>query len=203
MPQSIAIGLLVLGGVLLLVAVTGGKFKIFVAEVDSPVSNTPVRILAGVLGVAFIVTSLVQGNISGSTPAQTNANTQSASPSSPASGATNQAGSAATSEPKNVPSPQPIPVAQKGQAADSDSSDTSDAPSASNASPKSVVSSNEYAVVFDPPSNIRVAPSKSSDTLCSVTAKTAIRILGTEGNWYQTDICNGRVGYIYRNQVKF
>jgi hypothetical protein len=198
MPQSIAIGLLVLGGVLLLVAVTGGKFKIFVAEVDSPVSNTPVRILAGVLGIAFILASLMQGNIGGSTPAQANASDQSTSPTP---SLTNQPNSAATSEPKSFRGSLPIPVAQKGQAADS--SDASDTPSASNPSPKSVVSSNEYAVVFDPPSNIRVAPSKSSETLCSVTAKTAIRILGTEGNWYQTDICDGRVGYIYRNQVKF
>jgi hypothetical protein len=203
MPQSIAIGLLVLGGVLLLVAVTGGKFKIFVAEVDSPVSNTPVRVLAGVLGVAFILTSLVQGNIGGSTPAQTSANNPSASPSSPASGSTSQPNSAPASEPKSAPGPQPIPVSQNGQAADSDSSNASDTPSASNPSPKSAVSSSEYAVVFDPPTNVRVAPSKSSDTLCSVTAKTAIRILGTEGNWYRTDICDGKVGYIYRNQVKF
>ena len=66
-----------------------------------------------------------------------------------------------------------------------------------------VSSANEFAIVFDPPSNVRVAPSAASGTLCSVTTKTSIRILGSEGSWYKTDICNGNVGYIHRSQVKF
>lgn len=152
MPQSIAIGLLVLGGVLLLVAVTGGKFKIFGAEVDSAVSSAPVRLTAGLLGIAFVLTSLSQAKLGGTSP---------------------------------------------GQATGSDSSST---PSQK---PKSTTSNDEYAVVFDPPSNVRAAPTKTSDVLCSVTAKTSIRILGAEGDWYRTDICDGRTGYIYRNQVKF
>jgi hypothetical protein len=172
MPQSIAIGLLVLGGVLLLVAVTGGRFKIFGAEVDSAVSSAPVRLTAGLLGVAFVLTSLAQARLGGTSPVQAPANNQ------PAPSSSTNSGSA-------------------GQAKGPESSAT---PSQK---PESVTSSDEYAVVFDPPSNVRVAPTKTSDILCSVTARTSIRILGAEGDWYRTDICDGRTGYIYRNQVKF
>ena len=173
MPQSIAIGLLVLGGVLLLVAVTGGKFKIFGAEVDSAVSSAPVRLTAGLLGIAFVLTSLAQARLTGTSPSQAPANSQPTPSSSPDSGSAGQL--AAGSESLSAPSRKP----------------------------KSATSNDEYAVVFDPPSNVRVAPAKTSDVLCSVTAKTSIRILGAEGDWYQTDICDGRPGYIYRNQVKF
>jgi len=64
-------------------------------------------------------------------------------------------------------------------------------------------SANEFAIVFDPPSNVRVAPSAKSGALCSVSEKNSIHILGSEGNWYKTDICGGRVGYIHRSQIKF
>jgi uncharacterized protein YgiM (DUF1202 family) len=147
MPQSISIGMLVLGGVLLLVAITGGNFKIFGAEVDAAVSSSKVRLLSGALGVIFIFISLAQSKLA----------------------------------PQNNP-------------ADS---------SAPKQDAKTVTSSSKYAVVFDPPTNIRALPTTASDTLCSVTAKTAIRILGEEGNWYKTDVCDGKLGYIYSNQVKF
>jgi hypothetical protein len=64
-------------------------------------------------------------------------------------------------------------------------------------------SANEFAIVIDPPSNVRVAPSAASGIICSVTAKKPIRILGSEGNWYKTDICDGKLGYIHRSQIKF
>jgi hypothetical protein len=203
MPQSIAIGLLVLGGVLLLVAVTGGKFKIFGAEVDSAVSSTPVRFLAGVLGVAFVLTSLTQNKLGGDSIGQTPASNPAAS-SSPASGSSAPAsGLPSSSDPSGLQAPQSIPVITKSQPADSESNSTFDTPSASNSNPKSVTSANEFGIVFDPPSNVRVAPSAASGILCSVTSKTSIRILGSDGNWYQTDICDGRVGYIHRSQFKF
>ncbi len=68
---------------------------------------------------------------------------------------------------------------------------------------RTVTSTDGFAFVFDPPSNVRVAPSAASGILCAVTTKTAIRILGTEGNWYKTDIFGGESGYIHRSQVKF
>lgn len=76
----------------------------------------------------------------------------------------------------------------------------SSTPPASNSSPKS--SANESAIVFDPPSNVRIAPSAASDALCSINDRASIRILGSEGNWYKTDICGGKLGYIHRSQVR-
>jgi hypothetical protein len=64
-------------------------------------------------------------------------------------------------------------------------------------------SANGYATVFDPPSNVRAVPSATSGILCSVDNRSSIHILGSEGNWYKTDICGGRLGYIHRSQVKF
>jgi hypothetical protein len=62
------------------------------------------------------------------------------------------------------------------------------------------------ASVFDPPSNVRDKP--NGDIQCSVTNRTAIRILGSTGGqgnhgvWYYTDIC-GRVGVIHSTQIRF
>src|SRR6516162_7913373 len=58
MPQSISIGLLVLGGVLLLVAIIGGNFKIFGAEVSERISSGPLRVFAGLLGIFFVFLAL-------------------------------------------------------------------------------------------------------------------------------------------------
>lgn len=187
MPQSIMIGLLVLGGVLLLIAITGGNFKIFDAEVDSPVKSAPVRILSGVLGLVFIAVALLLNKPAGPQAAANNpavSSSAAAAPAVPGPGASSGSGGAPASQ----------PVAGGGQQALETGS------AASNPS----VSSSEYAIVFDPPTNVRVGPSTGSAVECSVTAKTTIRILGLEGNWYRTDVCgNGQSGYIYRNQVKF
>jgi hypothetical protein len=175
MPQSVVIGLLVLGAVLLLIAVTGGNFKIFVAEVDSPVSNTPVRLLSGILGLGFIAGALILN--------------RSAGPASAPAPASNPAASSSSA------SADPAPGSSAGSNGSSAAQPSASIPP---------VSSSEYAIVFDPPTNVRSEATTSSNVLCSVTAKTTIRILGTEGNWYRTDVCgNGQVGYIYRNQVKF
>jgi Bacterial SH3 domain len=187
MPQSVVIGLLVLGGVLLLIAITGGKFKIFVAEVDSPVSSTPVRLLAGLLGLAFIAGALLL-NRAGVPPDDNPHAGNSGGSSTPASSSGPAGGSGAPA------------VGQQASKPDSGQGAPPGAQQGSNAA----ISSYEYAIVFDPPTNIRLGPATSSNVLCSVTAKTTIRILSTEGNWYRTDVCgNGQTGYIYRNQVKF
>jgi hypothetical protein len=57
MPSSVAIAAFVLGGVLLLVAVVGGKFKLFGAEV-SGAANNPGRWVAGLLGCCLTVVGL-------------------------------------------------------------------------------------------------------------------------------------------------
>ena len=46
MPASLEIGFFVLGAVLLLIALVGGKIKIFVAEVSPKVTSPFIRIIA-------------------------------------------------------------------------------------------------------------------------------------------------------------
>ena len=64
----------------------------------------------------------------------------------------------------------------------------------------SAVSSTGTAIVFDPPSNVRVSP--NGEILCSVKERTSIRILGAEGSWYKTDVC-GSPGFIQAGQLQF
>jgi hypothetical protein len=172
MPQSISIGLLVLGGVLLLVAIIGGNFKIFGAEVDAKISNVPLRLLAGMLGLSFVLLALA--------------------PSLRNSGDSSQ--------------PVANPPSNKAQAipAETKSSEIQPAEQTNPAPPVSKpVSRFGAAIVFDPPSNIRTSPSGSAPILCSVQAKTTINIQENEGNWYSTDVCGGRIGYIHRSQIRF
>jgi hypothetical protein len=51
MPTSVTIGLLVLASVLLLVAILGGNFKLFGAEISGRVSHKGIRWLSGILGL--------------------------------------------------------------------------------------------------------------------------------------------------------
>ena len=62
------------------------------------------------------------------------------------------------------------------------------------------ISSSGAAIVFDPPSNIRVTP--NGVILCSVTGRGSIPIQGKYGDWFKTDYC-GSPGYIHKGQVKF
>jgi len=66
MPQSITIAAFVLGAVLLLIALLGGNFKIFGAEVSGSPGQGP-RMLAGGLGVLFIAIGLL-GSLGSSKP---------------------------------------------------------------------------------------------------------------------------------------
>jgi len=184
MPQTVVIGLLVIGAVLLLIAITGGQFKIFVAEVDTPVSSKSIRLTAGLLGLIFIVGALVLNKVT--PPPHEHHSRDNA-------GRDNGDGSAASSTPAGG-ALQTASVATPGLA--------SVPAGSSGANP--AISNYAYALVFDPPTNIRMGPATSSAVECSVTSKTSVKILGTEGNWYRTDICgSGQVGYIYKGQVKF
>jgi hypothetical protein len=194
------IGLLVLGGVLLLVAITGGKFKLFGAEVDSAVSSKTVRLLSGVLGTLLIVLSIGKSSQdSGSQvqPASARPN-QAPADTTPKPASDSKPGESPVFTAKTAPDPQP-PSAESPDGAGSRATGTPVATPSENPG----VSGDEYAIVFDPPSNVRVLPSSTGFVLCSVTAKISIRILGTDGNYYKTDICHGQVGYIHRSQVKF
>lgn len=68
------------------------------------------------------------------------------------------------------------------------------------ATPAPAVSSAGAAMVFDPPSNIRVTPNGA--ILCAITSRSTIAIQGQEGDWYRTDVC-GSPGYIHRGQIRF
>jgi hypothetical protein len=174
MPQSISIAVLVLGGVLLLVAITGGKFKIFEAEIDSAVSSKLVRLISGAIGLILITVALTLGSPVSKPDASKN----------------------------DTPTPQPSQAPAAQTHADQPASVQADPTPVPPAPASNATSSMGAAIVFDPPSNIREAANASSNILCSVTQKTTIHILRSEGNWYVTDVC-GKPGYIYRNQVKF
>jgi hypothetical protein len=61
MPQSITIAAFVFGAVLLLIAIVGGNFKIFAAEVSATTGKFG-RVVAGIAGVILIVVGLVGSN---------------------------------------------------------------------------------------------------------------------------------------------
>ena len=61
-------------------------------------------------------------------------------------------------------------------------------------------SSSGSALVFDPPSNIRVSP--NGDIICSVTSRGEIPIQRKYGEWYQTNYC-GEPGFIHQSQIRF
>jgi hypothetical protein len=184
MPQSIAIGLLVLGGVLLLIAILGGNFKIFGAEIGEKISSGPIRMLAGVLGIAFIFLALSPGRLaSGGNPPSTATSPSATSPtaSSPA------AASPATASPVTASPAEPLT--------------TGPSPATTKDDPGST-SKSGAGIVFDPPSNIRVSPLGTAPILCSVQTKRTINLLSSNGPWYATDAC-GSIGYIHKSQIKF
>ena len=61
-------------------------------------------------------------------------------------------------------------------------------------------SSPNRAVVFAPPSNVRVAP--NGNILCAVRSRTTIDTYGSIGDWYYTDVC-GQMGVIHASQIQF
>jgi len=54
MPVSLDIAFFVFGAILLFLALLGGRFKLFGAEVSAKTTNKPVRIIAFLLGIALI-----------------------------------------------------------------------------------------------------------------------------------------------------
>ena len=58
MPDNIKIGAFVFGAILVLIAILGGNFKLFGAEVASTVSNRWLRFISFVLGTALVILTL-------------------------------------------------------------------------------------------------------------------------------------------------
>jgi hypothetical protein len=65
MPASVQIGAIALGGVLVLIGLVGGNFKLFGAELAATISNSYLRFVAFAFGTFLIIAAL---NSSGSTP---------------------------------------------------------------------------------------------------------------------------------------
>ncbi len=64
----------------------------------------------------------------------------------------------------------------------------------------SATSNTGVALVYDPPSNVRVSPNGA--ILCSVRERTSINLYGSTGSWYYTDVC-GKMGVINSSQIRF
>lgn len=56
------------------------------------------------------------------------------------------------------------------------------------------------ALVFDPPSNVRVTP--NGPILCSIRSRQTINVYRRSGQWFETDYCGGN-GYIHQGQLRF
>lgn len=72
--------------------------------------------------------------------------------------------------------------------------------SGKSSSSNSVISGAGSAIVIDPPSNVRNVP--NGKIICSVNEESAIKIYGSSGDWYNTDIC-GSMGVIHKSQLRF
>ncbi len=55
MPQTVDIAIIVLSGILILIGILGGKFKLFGAEIAEKIEHRPVRALALILGLMLII----------------------------------------------------------------------------------------------------------------------------------------------------
>lgn len=174
-----------LGGVLLLVAILGGNFKIFGAEVGEKVSSGFIRLLSGVLGIGFVFLALfpLQTGSTSDPPPNTAHEESNRTPPAPAAG--NDAAPPPTVDSSSSPSP----------------SVTSSPPAVVEDQSKSI-SKQGVAIVFDPPSNVRTAPSGTAAILCSVQTKRSINLMSSNGPWYATDAC-GSIGYIHQSQIRF
>lgn len=59
MPENIKIGAFVLGAIFLLIAILGGNFKIFGAEVAATVTNRALRFITFILGATLLIVTML------------------------------------------------------------------------------------------------------------------------------------------------
>lgn len=62
MPENLKIGAFVFGAILVLIALVGGNFKLFGAEVAATISSRFLRFIAFVLGTTFLVVAMHSPN---------------------------------------------------------------------------------------------------------------------------------------------
>ncbi|MGL5081229.1 MAG: hypothetical protein ACRC8A_07045 [Microcoleaceae cyanobacterium] len=63
MPENLKIGAFVFGAILVLIALLGGNFKVFGAEVAATISNRFLRFVAFALGATFLVVAMHPPNL--------------------------------------------------------------------------------------------------------------------------------------------
>lgn len=63
MPDNLKIGAFVFGAILVLIALLGGNFKLFGAEVAATISNRFLRFVAFALGITFLVVAVHSPNL--------------------------------------------------------------------------------------------------------------------------------------------
>jgi len=71
MPANLEIGFFVFGAVLILIGLVGGHFKIFISNIPG-VSNPFLRLVAFILGIAFVMLAIYPGMIAGAAAEPTN-----------------------------------------------------------------------------------------------------------------------------------
>ena len=114
LPQSIAIAAFVFGAILLLIALLGGGFKLFGAEIEEKAQKWT-RVSAGCIGVLFILLGIGQGaGNGGGTPAAPQAS------SAPSAASVRVAEIAATEAPRSqktvaVRAPEPVSSADEAE----------------------------------------------------------------------------------------
>lgn len=101
MPASLDIAFFVFGAILLFLALLGGRFKLFGAEVSAKTTNKPVRIVAFLLGIALIA-------IPTYTYLNSTTNTSSRSDSQTTNGRETTSNHQSTSEPEPTNDNQPL-----------------------------------------------------------------------------------------------
>jgi hypothetical protein len=62
MPQTITIGVFILGAILVLIGILGGNFKLFGAEVATTISNPLLRFVAFILGIIFLIIGIADNS---------------------------------------------------------------------------------------------------------------------------------------------
>lgn len=97
MPQNIALAAFIFGGILILLAVSSGSFKVFGAEMSGAAGRGP-RLAAGLIGVVLLSFGAWQANRP-DVPAK---------PEPPASAATGRSGTGAGQAGREAPAPVPV-----------------------------------------------------------------------------------------------
>jgi len=166
MPEDLKIGAFVFGAILVLIALLGGNFKLFGAEVAATISNRFLRFVAFALGTTFLVVAMHSPN----------SGTISVVPITPSPEPTQSPSSSPSPEP---PQPSPSPSS----------------PQANSSSTCVLTISNPLVPLMSEPKRLgrQIAKARPGE-YTSLGHKIIDRGLGEEG-WFQIEV-EGRKGWI-------